>query len=327
MTAQDYIQSKLDDLKQPLGLPKPASDTELVEAIFKLVMSKKFRKYSCNDQLVQDIRKAIKLSVKAGKPINFTFLHGAYKLWSLDEAPEADWAELFSAMYYTAWLKPICEIYKPGVWFDYFVDDLVLPKLHTCSLEDSQRYRKSYQAVLDFLKVYQPANFKMTITGVGEQFESPEAFDIKLGSDINRFLANLNGAATVLNDERATMIDLNVKETPELAKDPEWRQKNAVVHDAYINITKRETNYHWQPNKIKVFTQQLASGTFIAVGSTKDSVAKFWVGVGALKPRDDSFRQIILTPKQLQDTRFDFEAVRLDGLDGKNFKRVRVLAA
>jgi hypothetical protein len=47
-------------------------------------------------------------------------------LWRIDEAPEADFAELFSSMYYVKWLKPVCEIYKPGVWFDFFVDDLIL---------------------------------------------------------------------------------------------------------------------------------------------------------------------------------------------------------
>lgn len=324
MTAQEHIQSALGELKQPLNLEKP-SDNELVEAIFKLVMSKKFRKYSCKPELIQQIRTAIELNVKKQEPIKFTFLHGAYKLWRLEEAPEADWAELFSAMYYTKWLKPICEIYEPGVWFDYFVDDLILPKIHTSSLENMRKYLASYRQILDFLKQYQPKNYKMTITGVGDQFSSPEAFDEKLQSDIKRQAATLPKGVPELSQERIAMIDLNTQPTAETISDPKWREKNALVHDAYIGFTKRETNYHWQQDKIKVFTQPLASGTVIAVGSTKDSVMKFWVGVGVLRPKDGGFRQIILSPSQLEKVNYSFQDIEIVGLDGKNFNKIRVL--
>ena len=322
MTAKENIQQKLEELRKPSG---KTYDTDLEETIFKLVMSKKFRKYSCNDELQKHIKVAIQLGVKNNAPIKFTFVQGAYKLWRLEESPEADWAELFSAMHYTNWLKPICEVHKPGVWFDYFVDDLILPKLHTSSLEDSKMYRESFQSVLDFLGNYCPPNFKATITGVGDQFKSEQEFEEKLAKDIKRHANTLPGGLPEIDEERKAMIELNVEQTPELTKDPKWREKNALIHDAYIGLTKRETNYHWQPDKIKVFTQPLPSGTVIAVGSTKDSVTKSWVGVGALKPRDGSYRQIILSPNQLEDSKFSFENIEIEGLSGKNFHKIRVL--
>lgn len=115
MLAQDYIKTKLEELKNPLGLQCPRGRDELVEVIFRLVMSKKFRKYTANDDLQSHIKNAIRVNVEKNEPINITFLHGAYKLWRLAEAPEADWAELFSLIYYTNWVKPICEVYGPGV--------------------------------------------------------------------------------------------------------------------------------------------------------------------------------------------------------------------
>ena len=178
---------------------------------------------------------------------------------------------------------------------------------------------------MDFLSDYQPANFKATITGVGDQFRSEQEFDMKLAKDIKRHADTLPGGMPEIDQERNAMIELNVEQTPELTKDPMWREKNALIHDAYIGLTKRETNYHWRPDKIKVFTQPLPSGTVIAVGSTKDSVTKSWVGVGALKPRDDSYRQIILSPNQLEQAKFDFEDVDTEGLNGKNFHKIRVL--
>lgn len=144
MTAQEYIQTKLNYLARPIGKESPSSTDELATAIFNSLMSKKFRKYSANDELQQHIRNAIRINIKNKEPINITFLHGAYKLWRLDESPEADWAELFSLMYYSNWVKPICELYEPGVWFDFFVDDYIINRLDNIPMSDIRLYISSY---------------------------------------------------------------------------------------------------------------------------------------------------------------------------------------
>lgn len=327
MTAQEYIQSKLDELKQPAGLARPRDNEQLVEAISKIILSKKFRKYSASPEFIEHIKQSIRLNIENDAPINLTFLHGAYKLWRLEESPEPDWAELFALMHYTNWLKPICEIYEPGVWFDAFVDDLILPKLDGVSLEEVDSYKRGYQDILDFLKQRQPANFRMSITGVADQFASAQAFEDKLEKDIARFVANLTGDLPEVSEERAIMIELNAKPNPEQQADPDWLKKNVLIHDAYITMTKLETGYTFRPDKVLAFTQPLPSGNFLGVGSTKDSIAKFWAGVGVLKPRGDSFRQIVLSPKQLQNADFETQSIQIPGLVGKNFTKIRLLRA
>ncbi|OGL32404.1 hypothetical protein A3E76_02565 [Candidatus Saccharibacteria bacterium RIFCSPHIGHO2_12_FULL_44_22] len=325
MTAQDYIQLKLNELKKPVSLERPGDNDQLIEAIFKALMSKKFRKYSANEDLQKHVRNAIRINVEKNEPINVTFLQGAYKLWRLEETPEADWAELFSLMYYSNWVKPVCEIYQPGVWFDFFVDDLIVPKLDNVDLADIEAYIRSYQTLVDFLKPYQPSNLKMTITTVGSKFSSPEAFNESLQRNVEKLTAETPGGLPELTESQRAMVELNTKPTDEQLKDPKWREKVYHLHNAYM-ATKAEPGYHkGRPEKIMAFTQPLPSGTTISVGTTKDSVMKFWVGVGVLKPSDDSFRQIILSPGQLKETRFEFEDVRIEGLEGKNFKKVRVL--
>jgi len=297
----------------------------LAEAIFKVLMSKKFRKYSANEDLQEHVRNAIRINVEKNDPINVTFLHGAYKLWRLEESPEADWAELFSLMYYTNWVKGICEIYEPGVWFDFFIDDLIVPKLDNVDLSDIETYTKSYQTLVDFLKPFQPDNLKMTITTVGSQFSSPEAFNQSLQRNVEKLTAETPGGLPELTEAQAAMVELNTKVTDEQAKDPKWREKVYHLHNAYM-ATKAEPGYHkGRPEKIMAFTQPLPSGATISVGTTKDSVMKFWVGVGALKQRDDSFRQVILSPNQLENAKFDWQDINLEGLEGKNFKRIRIL--
>lgn len=69
------------------------------------------------------------------------------------------------------------------------------------------------------------------------------------------------------------------------------------MHNAYM-MTKAEPGYHkGRLDKIVAFTQPLPSGTTISVGTTKDSIMKFWIGAGVLKPVEGSYRQIILLPK------------------------------
>jgi len=324
MTAQDYIQSKLSELQLTLNVPKPRSNEELEAAIVKSILSKKFRKYAANDELITHIKNAVHINVENHEPINITFLHGAYKLWRLDEAPEPDWAELFSLMYYTNWMKPICELYEPGVWFDFFVDDLIIARIDNLPMQDILTYLQNYQGVIDFLKPYQPSNLKMTITPVGSRFPSEEAFDASVQNNLAKLTAGLPGGLPVLSESQWAKVDLNTKATDVQLKDPKWREKVYHLHNAYM-VSKGETGYHkGRPDKIIAFTQPLPSGTALIVGTTKDSIAKFWVGVGALKPREDSYRQIILSPKQLSMTKFDWEDVDL-GLRGKNFKKIRVL--
>lgn len=324
MTAQEYIQSALDGLKESVELPQPSNQAELVEAIFKLVTSKKFRKYSLTEEYAAHIKNSIKENVQANKPINLTFLGGCYKLWRLDEAPESDWAELFAHIYYTRWVKPVCAIYEPGVWFDFFLDDVIVSRINNLPESDIEAYRSSRQRILDFLKPYQPSNLNMTLTGVGSLFESREVYEKELEQSIKKLSSELPGGLPVLTEAQLAMTTLNTKATQEQLADPKWREKVELVHKAYMQV-KGATGYSAPSSKIRVFTQPFPNGTCIAVGTTKDSIAKFWVGVGALKPKDGSFRQLVLSPSQLKDSIFSWQDTKLNNLPGKNFSKIRVL--
>jgi hypothetical protein len=324
MTAQEYIESALQQLQEPVVLPQPQTQNEMAEAIFLLVTSKKFRKYSLTAEYAAHIKNSIKENVQAGKPINLTFLGGCYKLWRLDEAPETDWAELFAHIYYTRWVKPVCAIYEPGVWFDFFLDDVIVSRINNLPESDVEAYRTSRQEVLDFLKPYQPNNLNMTLTGTGSLFESREVYEAKLEQNIKKLASELPGGLPKLTDAQLATTALNVRATPEQLADPQWREKVELVHCAYM-IVKRATGYSTSSNKIRVFTQPLPNKNCIAVGTTKDSIAKFWAGVGALQPRDGSFRQVILSPKKLEAAEFDKQDIKLNNLLGKNFSKIRVL--
>lgn len=327
MTPQAYLLSTLNELQAPAEVPQARTQDGLTDRIFALLASKKFRKYALSEEYAKHVKDSIKASIATDEPIKLVFFGGCYKLWRLDEAPEADWAELFAYMYFTRWMKSICALYKPGVWFDFLLDDYIVPRLNNISEADVQAYRASRDMVLDFMKPYQPSNLNMTHTSEGSLFSSRSDYEASLERAITQLAGSLPDGLPQLSEAQVASVELNTHATPEQLADPKWREKVELLHSAYY-MARNETGYYApDTHKIIAFTQPFAPGKPLAVGSTKNTVAKYWVGAGALKPKDDSYRQLVLSPSQLENARFDWEAVSLPGLDGKNFKKMRVLKA
>jgi hypothetical protein len=55
-------------------------------------------------------------------------------------------------------------------------------------------------------------------------------------------------------------------------------------------------------------------------------MAKFWAGVGALRKDGDHFTDLVLSPKQVESAVYEWQDVQLEGLQGKNFSRIRIIA-
>lgn len=325
MNPKNYLTLELNNLKEPVSVELPRSSDDLVDCIVRMLTSKKFRKYSINDEFAKHLRDSVAACVASNEPIRIVFFGGCYKLWRLDEAPEADWAELFSYLYYTRWMKPICAIYKPGVWFDFLLDDYIVPRLNNISEADMQTYRSSRDAVLEFVKPYQPINLNMTHTSEGALFESRAAYDESLERAVRELANTFPDGLPTLSASEAAAVELNTKATAEQLDDPKWREKVELLHSAYYNARSETSYYSPEAHKIIAFTQPFAPGRPLAVGSTKDTIAKYWVGVGALKPEKDSFRQMVLSPNQLANAQYVWSEIQLAGLSGKNFSRIRIL--
>jgi hypothetical protein len=317
-----YIKSKLDQLAHSeVTLMNFASDSELRSYIAKTVLSKKFRKWAVDEDLLAHLENAVKINFEKNEPIKFVMPFGGYKLWRLEESPEADWAELFSMMYYALWLKPITEVYEPGVWFDFSSDDVVLERLNNISKEDTVAYKKTFEEAISFLQTYIPANLKFTFTPVGSRY-TEEEFDAELDLLMSKYLTEHNGILPEVNEEEKKMMDLNVKRSAENIADPDWYGKNKLMHDSYMSASKRRP-YTRTEDKILAFTKALPKG--VAVGTTKTSVAKFWTGVGALKQRGDTYIETVLSPEQVKQAKSTGMDIDLKGLTGKNFTKIRVV--
>lgn len=323
MKAQDYIVSTVENLQEPVKMAKVESGS-LEDAIYAKVMSKKFRKVKPGEEAVTLTKKAIELLVKEQKPIRIFEMFGGNKLWRFEEAPEIDWAELFSLVYFVNWAKLIASVYEPGVTFEYFSQDISVQRLNNIPRSQTDRYSETFKKMLNWIEPFLPPNINIIYTRHYDLFENPADYDKEIEKAKEEILKKNKGKLPILTAEMKLATELNVKLKPGQSDDPMWREKVELEHQA-IFITKTLKPISDDPYKI--WTCPTYYPDSVVTGSTKRSFAKFWAAVGALLPVNDTYAEIVLTPKQLSQVgaKFEWEQVKIPGLEGKNFDRVRVL--
>lgn len=314
MTAQEYIEQRLKGIKDKKAKP----EGNLADFIFATIMSKRFRKYSVNPIANDMVRKAIELNIQNNEAIKVAIPYGSYKLWRLEESPEPDWAELFAMIYYAYWLKPITDVYEPGVWFDFCGDDAILELMNKIPEEDTQQYKKIFRDLIVFIQDYLPTNFKYSFSPVGERYNSKQEFL----DDLNQKVEELKQKGLPpLTERQIEMIDFNVRLKP---GEKINYQENQLLHDAYMAVSKRRP-HHKQPDKIVICCTPFGDRTSLPMGTTKTSVVKFQTGTGVLCREKDTYMEYIYSPSQLQNKKFILEPINITGLSGKNFKTIRII--
>lgn len=321
MNARDYIIEKLEKLRESVVFETVPKDN-LEDAIFAKVMSKKFRKVKADDQAVAVTKKAIHWSVENNKPVKVNVIFGGNKLWRLDEAPEIDWAELFNVMYLLQWMKTIASVYEHGACLEYYSEDVVLENMNNIPKAETDRYSETFQSMLQWLEPYLPDRVSTNYRRYGDEYNDESEYLAELEIAKAKTLEDNNGKLPLLNESQIYATELNVRLLPGQADDPLWREKAELIHQS-IEHTETIKSYINDPTMIP--SCPLKYDGLIVTGSTKKSYAKFWVGVGALENSGDEYKEIVLTPKQLEGAEFEWETVGLSGLKGKNFSRIRVL--
>jgi hypothetical protein len=322
MTAQEYITGELQKLSQPIELVS-IGDVPLEEAIFAKVMSKKFRKWKVDEDAISLAKNAISYAVAHNQPVQIGLLFGGNKLWRFDEAPEIDWSELFSLMHYARWMKSIASVYEPGVSFGYYSQDVSVERLNNLERSETGRYAETFTAMLEWLSAYLPENIKVTYRRHSEVVDGA-AYDAELESGVQQTLEASGGKLPDMTDSEKRTTELNVRLRPGQDQDPQWHEKVELQHRA-IFVTKSLLPYLSDHTTIACTAMPYPG--YLAIGSTKRSIAKFWASVGVLEKDNDSFHTTVLSPKQLAAAHFTWQDVSIDGLStiGKNFSKVRVV--
>lgn len=320
MTAQDYIESKLENLKVPIKYASTSGNIE--DAIYAKLMSKKFRKLKAGEPCINIVKTAVARAVEAKKPITISMCFGGNKLWRLEEAPEVEWGELLSLIYYLEFAKTVASVHEPGVILDYFSQDISVESLDNLSREELDKYTESFKDLIKFVESFLPKGISITYRRHRDFFADDAEYYKELNEAKHKILDKNSGNLPVMTAEMKTRTELNVRLLPEQDKKPDWQQRVELQHQAIFE-TPTLMKYFNDPDMIFICPTYYDDS--IVTGSTKHSIAKFWAGVGALQVNKGSFNDLILTPKQLSVASFDWENIAIHGLEAKNFKKIRVL--
>jgi hypothetical protein len=320
MTAQEYIESTLKSLAEPVQ-SQDIGTGPLEDAIFAKVMSKKFRKWKADEQTISVVRDAIKYAVENDQPLQIGQLFGGNKLWRFAEAPEADWAELFGLIYRANWAKTITSVYPRGVHFEFYGQDVSVEYLNNLKRSETDHYAESFKSAIQLVNNLLPQSIRFTYRRHSEVIDGA-AYKAELDAAEKAGLAASGGSLPVMSDAEKKTTELNVRLLPGQDKDPEWREKIELQHRA-IFATKSLVPY--LANRQSIACSAAPFPGYLAIGANKRSIAKFWASVGALEHSDDSYDMLVLSPKQVEASTFDWQDVTLPGLSGKNFHKIRIL--
>jgi hypothetical protein len=333
MTPKQYIQSELEHCAEYALTAEDQAllDKQGIEAfVYAKLTSKKFRKWAVDESSEQQAKRAIQLNVSQGKPLQFRYPFGGYKLWRMPSSPEVDWAEFFAIAYYCKYLASIAAAYKQGIEFLFASDDLIIERMDNIPAADTDAYFNSFKQLIGEFQKHFPANFKMDIERIADLYPDKEVMEQELAGNVVKFKQDY--ATTVDEVKKQKMLttsELNVrwdgaKDLTNLS-DSERRaviEMGPVYHDAYCALSKRR-EFNRGEDKIVIFTTVIPNA--IAVGTTKTSVTKYWTGFGILEHVERGLQARILSPsllEALESKQFELVPTNMFGL--KNFQEVRV---
>ncbi len=327
--AAGYLRNRLERCSKYDLSDDERGELGLSEFLFKQIVSKKFRKWSIDDDTQQRIRKAIDLNVHANAPLKFTFPFGGYKLWRLQTAPEVDWAEFFTIAYYLTYLAPIAAAYTPGVLLSFCSDDIIIERMNNIPDANQESYASSFNILLDAFRMYFPTNVTVELRRVRDFYPDRRVYESELAANIEQFekeFASLD-PALLAEKEKSSALNIRWDGLRDLtglsdAEKHEMIRHATVLHDATCFVSKRKEFVRGE-DKVVIFSNKIRN--CVPLGTTKSSRTKFWTGFGVLERRGDDFYDLVLSPDQYMKIKdIEHEIVPIDFIPLKNFSEISI---
>ena len=311
---------------------KYIKENSLKDFLFKQVSRKKFRRWKLPDLAREKINKSLDYCINNKKPIIFRSRFGGYKLWRFPTSPEVDWAEFFMLCHWIEYLSPIIASYKPGLKLLFASDDVFVERLNNIPKSDTEAYYQSFQKLLDQFRKYLPKNFKVDMIRHSSLFDSKKEFEkefkesvknasLKENWDLKRQSQPLDAAlkTSTMNIKWAGVEDLT-KLSEE--KKAEKIKQSVLYHDALVQMPAIR-NWSNTPDKIAIFTTSFPG--VVAIGVTKHSVTRFWVGTGVLEERDNKYIEHVLSISQYESIKnLSYEEIKINFIPLHNFSNIKL---
>lgn len=318
---EDYLCEQLDRLIQ--RKPKIQDFKRIEDYAYSVLTRATYRDHSISPSYANVIKTVVRNAFDENAPIKVVCPMGGYKLWKLPAAPFADWAELFFLMHKVNWLKPLLEVYKPGVEFDFFSDGVIIPTLNNIPEVDIVNYEVSFKNILNALSPFLPSNITFTLHTMLDLYPNRETILFEFQENYKDLLQQEKFEPLKFSEQEKKSARANIKTDHELTE-LELHQL-LVRHQAYASCIRRRPYYR---NREKIFVGFTPVLEALPLKSTRTSSLRFWLGTGYLKDinDEDAFIEGIMSPSVHAKANITKIGINLKGISQlKNFDNIDFL--
>lgn len=332
MNTQSYLRHRLTDSAHYqltehdiLSIEKIGINSFILSRLF----SKKFRKWKLDENCIARTKLAVETQVTKNQPLKVVFPQGGYKLWRLPSSPTADWAEFFVMAYVLEYLSPIAAAYQPGVEIVFYLHTLLMEIHDNLTTAEIDAYIQSFQKILTNFQQYCPKNISLKILRDADIYSREEYF-AALEKGKEKAVVEFSNFPQAKQSDYRRMAELNIKwhgnERWDLldAAEKEVKIRNAALYEiAATQNLPRVFEIIKTPETVLVFTKP--NKDFIGIGSTKTSMAKYWVGYGVLETDGQRYYDRVLTPSQWENCQhIKFETKSVEVIDLPNLQSIKI---
>jgi len=195
--------------------------------------------------------------------------------------------------------------------------------------QEIKEYVVSFQILLDEFSKYLPSNFKIKILRDADIYSRSEYFQ-RLEEGVEIAKKQYQELTQEKKDHFDKLGRLNIKWkgkedwTKLTEKEKNEKIYKGVLHEmsATANLPKVMSIVK-SDDKVCLFTNP--APIFIAIGSTKTSVTKYWTGYGVLEYRNGKFYDRVLSPSQFEQLKnIQHDKVKTELINLSNFKEIWV---
>lgn len=304
----DYINEQINRLvhRKPVIPPFKKKETFIVSALLRAT----YRTHSITQSYEEHVKNVVAKSILNNSPIPIVCPYGGYKLWKLPIAPYAEWSELFFLMHKVNWLKPILEIYEPGVTFDFFSDGVIIPTLNGISEQEVVAYETSLKELVNTLQMFIPSNLKFTFHNMLDLYPSKEVVLFEVNENYRELLMQERFEPHKFSEQEKKSALSNTKKSINNEKE---LHDLLLLHEAYALCSRRRPYYR---NREKIFVGFSPVTEALTLRSTRTSSLRFWLGTGYLMNHDseDKYIEGIMSPLKRQNTVIKRVPITIDSL-------------
>ncbi len=332
MLAQDYLHHRLTAAAHHTLDARDEQSLETIgveQFILSRLFSKKFRKWKLVEACTARTKVAVQTCLTNQQPIRVVYPQGGYKLWRLPSSPTADWAEFFVVGYVLEYLAPIAAAYKPGVELVFYLHTLLMELHDNLTTEEISAYVNSLQIILDKYQQHCPKNITLKILRDADIY-SREEYLVALEKGKNDAGKEYTNWPSDKQTRYRGMAELNIKwqgkerwDLLDETKKEEKLRDAALYETAATQNLPRVFEMIKSTDTVLIFTKPTED--FIGIGSTKTSMAKYWVGYGVLETDGQRFYERVLTPSQWEHCKTsEFHTEPINLIDLPNLKSVHI---